>query len=261
MHSAQNNSVQPKRRPLIAGNWKMYKTVAEAVAFINHVKSKLNGLDDRDVLICPPCTALAPVADLLRGSRIALGAQNVYPEPKGAFTGEISPEMLADVGCAYVIIGHSERRQYFSETDAFVNKKIKAGLLHNLIPIVCIGETLKEREENRTYEILKTQLTLGLAGIKTTGDNIVVAYEPVWAIGTGKTATTQQAQEAHAFIRDQLAAVLNRGVAGKIRILYGGSIKPENIDGLMTQPDVDGGLVGGASLDAESFIRIVKFQR
>lgn len=249
-----------QRTPLIAGNWKMHTTIAEAVALARAVADAAAGTGARQVMIAPPFTALAAVREALAGSAVMLAGQNVCWEEKGAYTGEISPGMLQDVGCSMVIVGHSERRHIFGETDQTINRRLLAALRAGLIPILCIGETLAEREAERTLEVLKTQLREGLAGIDISGpEQLVVAYEPVWAIGTGRTATTSQAQEAHAFIRTELAAILEKNIASKIRILYGGSVKPDNIDELIAQNDVDGALVGGAALNADSFGRIIRF--
>jgi len=244
------------RTPFIAGNWKMFKTAAEAVDFVTNLKPQVAEVTNREILVCPPFPALAPVAEALRNSNIKLGAQNLFWEDEGAFTGEVSAPMLKAVGCQYVIIGHSERRQYFGETNETVNKKIFAALKHNLWPIVCIGETLEEREKNETFKVIEKQVQEGFKNLDSSNWlQVTIAYEPVWAIGTGKTATPKQAQEVHAFIR----GLLPKEVASQVRILYGGSIKPENIKELMAQPDIDGGLVGGASLKVESFAKIIKY--
>lgn len=245
------------RRPFIAANWKMNKTIPEARDFMDAFIPSVAGIDDRDIVIAPPFTALHSVAGLIRNTNIRLSAQNVFYEERGAFTGEVSPLMLKDIGCHYVIIGHSERRQYFCEDDGIVNKKIKAAERQGIGVIFCIGETLKEREEGLTFDVLERQIREGLKDVDLSG--VVIAYEPVWAIGTGRTATPEQAQEAHAFIRTKLAAISE--IADSVRILYGGSVTPENIDTLMACPDVDGALVGGASLKPDSFERIVKFKR
>ncbi|KJS14497.1 MAG: triosephosphate isomerase [Peptococcaceae bacterium BRH_c4b] len=251
------------RIPLIAGNWKMYKTVAETVQFIDELKGLLAGAGDGvEVVLCPPYTALSAAAEALRGSGIFLSAQNMYWEEQGAFTGEISPLMLREIGCKYVILGHSERRQYFGETDEAVNKKAKAALKHGLIPIVCVGETLEEREAGITEKVISTQVKGALTGLdpaQTAG--LVVAYEPVWAIGTGRTASDDDAQKVNAFIRGLLAEIAGREAAEKVRIQYGGSVKPENAAGLMAKPDIDGALVGGASLKPDSFAGIIKASR
>ncbi len=249
------------RRPLIAGNWKMNNNSAESVELVSQLKEMISGVKEVEVVVAPPYTALGFVAAAIKGSTILLSAQNIFWEEKGAFTGEVSPAMLTDIGCQYTIIGHSERRQYFGETNETVNKRLKAALNASLIPIVCVGETLEEREAGKTLAIIEQQVKDGLDGLSS-GEmaKVVVAYEPVWAIGTGKTATPEQAQEAHQFIRKMLAQVFNKGVAEGTRILYGGSVKPDNVDQLMSQKDIDGALVGGASLKADSFARIVQFK-
>jgi triosephosphate isomerase len=250
------------RRPIIVGNWKMHKTSAEAVALVKALNASIAQIQDVDVGVAPPHTALTAVAEALRGAAIFVAAQNMHWEPQGAFTGEISAAMLTDVGCKRVIIGHSERRQYFAETDATVNRKLKAALNARLDPILCIGETLEQREGNATFGVLEHQIRQGLAEIPADAtQRIVVAYEPIWAIGTGQTATPAQAQEVHAFIRSLLGALYGKALADEVRIQYGGSVNAGNIDALMTQPDVDGALVGGASLEASSFAQIVSFQR
>jgi len=246
------------RTPLIAANWKMHMTVPEAKAFLRAFLPEIKGVEGVESLIAPPFTAIAAVGEAMKGSGVLLSAQNVYWEEKGAYTGEVAPGMLVDLGCDYVIIGHSERRQYFGETDDTVNKRIKASLNAGLKVILCIGELLEEREAGRTNTVLQTQLTGGLKDISL--DHIVIAYEPVWAIGTGKTATPEQAQEAHAFIRSELKKLYSEKV-DDVRILYGGSVKPDNVDELMARPDVDGALVGGASLKPDSFARLVNFRR
>lgn len=245
------------RRLLIAGNWKMHKTVQEAVELVRELKELVSDVKDRDILVCPPFTALYAVSRELEGSNIALGAQNMFYEEKGAFTGEISPLMVKDVGCSYVILGHSERRHIFGETDELINKKVLSAVNHGLIPILCVGETLQEREEGKTKDVIERQVKEGLKGLNETSE-FVIAYEPVWAIGTGKTATPELAEEVHSFIREILAEMFGKEKADSIRILYGGSVKPENAAGLMSQPNIDGSLVGGASLKAESFAKIVK---
>jgi len=247
------------RVPLMAGNWKMYKSVGEAIALVQALKESLADIADREILVCPPFTALYPVAETLKGSNIELGAQNIYPKEEGAYTGEISPTMLVDVGCRYVIVGHSERRQHFKESDEFINRKVHLALEHGLRPILCVGETLEEREAGHEVEVVTKQVQECLAGV--TGEEIkevVVAYEPVWAIGTGLTATPRQAQAMHETIRDILQDLYGQETAEATRIIYGGSVKPDNVDDLMREPDIDGTLVGGASLKAESFTRIVK---
>ena len=250
------------RMPLMAGNWKMHYTAAEAVALVEELKQGITRFHDREVVVAPTFTALAAVAKALSGSAIRLAAQNCHWENQGAYTGEISPPMLKDVGCHYVIIGHSERRQYFRETDQEINRKAAALSAYGLTPILCIGETLEQREGGKTLDVLAEQLSGGLSGLDAPpADRMVIAYEPVWAIGTGRTATTEQAQEAHAFIRERLVKRFNKTVANQLRILYGGSVKPDNVDTLMAMPDIDGVLVGGASLKGPSFIRIVEFQK
>jgi len=249
------------RRPCIAGNWKMYKTGEEALELISELKDLIAGVDDVDVVVAPPFTALSVVADRIKGSNIQLAAQNLYWESEGAYTGEISPGMLISIGCSYVIVGHSERRQYFGEIDATVNRKIKAALAHNLGPIFCIGESLEEREAEKTFSVLDKQVSEGLESIAADDiGKIIIAYEPVWAIGTGKTASNEQAQEVHHFIRKRVSDLYGKEIANIVRILYGGSVKPNNIAGLMVQPDIDGALVGGASLTASSFAGIIKFK-
>ena len=253
------SNMHPTRRPLIAGNWKMFCTSAEATALVNGLKSAAAGLSDREVLIAPPFTALAAAATALKGSAILLAGQNLHWEDHGAFTGEVSGPMLRDAGCTHVIIGHSERRQFFGETDESVNKKVVAARKHALIPIVCVGELLAEREGGQTLAVIERQVAGGLKGLSADAIGaLVLAYEPVWAIGTGKVATPEQAQEVHAAIRGMLKRVGNAAAAA--RVLYGGSVKPDNIDGLMRQPDIDGALVGGASLKVETFARIVRFE-
>lgn len=247
------------RKTLIAGNWKMYKTIKEAIELVNSLKRELTDLDEVDVVVCPPFTTLSDVSDILLDSTIGLGAQDVYWQESGAFTGEVSPAMLQDAGCRYVIIGHSERRKYFSETDETVNKKLKAALAATLTPIVCVGETLEEREADKTIEIVKRQLQGASNGLGADDiSKIVIAYEPVWAIGTGKTATPQQAQEVHSFIRSWFCEHYEACVAKDLRVLYGGSVKPSNIKELMQKEDIDGALVGGASLESGSFTEIAK---
>jgi len=247
------------RRPLIAGNWKMYGTRSEAVALVEGLKAAVAGLGNRDVLVAPPFTALPPVASALQGSGILLAGQNLHWEDSGAFTGEVSAPMLREAGCTHVIIGHSERRQLFGETDETVSKKIASARKHGLTPIVCVGEMLAEREAGRTLAVIERQMSGALKGLAADAiGSLVIAYEPVWAIGTGKVATPEQAQEVHAAIRGMLGKIGKAAAAA--RVLYGGSVKPDNVDGLMRQPDIDGALVGGASLKVESFARIVRFE-
>lgn len=255
-----------RRIPFIAGNWKMNKTVGEALDLVRALKSAISGAieteEEVEVAVAPPFTALHAVHQELKGSRIRLAAQNLYWEEKGAFTGEVSPVMLREIGCHYVIIGHSERRQFFGETDETVNRKIKASIAHGLKVIFCIGEMLKERESGKTFSVLERQLQGGLKGlINRDMEEVIIAYEPVWAIGTGKTATPEQAEAVHRFVRDRLQKLYSQNISEEIRIQYGGSVTPENIKGLMDQPDIDGALVGGASLKADSFSRIVRFNK
>jgi triosephosphate isomerase len=248
------------KRYLIAGNWKMNKTTGEAIELAQKLVESLKDVNDRDILICPPFTALYSVYQVIKGTNIKLGAQDVFYENSGAFTGEISPIMLKDVGCEYVIIGHSERRHIIGETDELINKKIKAAINNGLKTILCVGELLEEREAGKTLEVVKTQIEKGLNGVsKEEMKNIVIAYEPVWAIGTGKTAKPEDAQEVHAYIRKLLSKLYSKEIADETIIQYGGSVKASNIDSLMAMPDIDGALVGGASLVAEEFTRIVKF--
>ena len=250
------------RTPLIAGNWKMYTTRAEAVALAAAVVDGCKGVSGREVMIAPPFTALAPVAEVVRGSQVRLASQNVCWEAQGAFTGEIAPPMLSELGCTMAIIGHSERRHIFGESDALINRRVAGCLRFGLIPVLCIGETLAEREAGRTKAILEQQVRAGLAGVVIDApERLVIAYEPVWAIGTGKTASEEQAQEAHEFVRNLLASLYEKTVAAHLRILYGGSVNPGNVDSLMRQPDIDGALVGGAALKADSFTRIIQFQQ
>ena len=250
------------RRPIIAANWKMYNTIPEAVKLVKELMVSFEDARDVEVVLAPPFTALVAVRHTLEGRAIGLAGQNMHWEEKGAFTGEISPRMLTDVGCRYVILGHSERRQYFGETDETVNKKISSAIKAGLIPIVCVGETLAEREADKMTEVVGTQLTRGLNGLpKEDLRRLVLAYEPIWAIGTGKTATPQEANGVHKFIRGWLEHQFGAGVSDVVRIQYGGSVKPENIDSLMAQPDIDGALVGGASLKAQDFARIIGFKK
>ena len=250
------------RRPIIAGNWKMYKTPAQAKALAHEIRAGLDQavLSEREVVLCPPFVDLTAVEEAIRGSGVGLGAQNFYPKAEGAFTGEISAPMLKELGVTYVIIGHSERRQYFREDDDFVNQKVLAALKNGLKPILCIGERLDEMEANLTEKRIEAQLIGGLKDVSPEGlASLVVAYEPVWAIGTGKNATPQQAQDVHCFIRGWVAAKFGKELAENLRIQYGGSVKAENAVSLLTQPDIDGALIGGASLSAGSFLSIVKY--
>ncbi|MHB8173777.1 MAG: triose-phosphate isomerase [Nitrospirota bacterium] len=248
------------RKPVIAGNWKMNLTVPEALELVRGIIPSCSGKTTVDVVIGPPFTALHATACEIKGKGIGLAAQNMHFEARGAFTGEVSAAMLKDAGCTHVIIGHSERRQYFRETDDWVNKKVKTALSEGLTPIMCIGESLQERESGAALKVIETQLNGGLTGISTgQAGKVILAYEPVWAIGTGKTATPAQAQEVHAFIREKLAGAFGKEAASGIRILYGGSVKPDNIKDLMAMDDIDGALVGGASLKAESFSTLVNY--
>jgi triosephosphate isomerase (TIM) len=250
------------RRPIIVGNWKMHKTSAEAVALVQALNASVADVHEVDVGVAPPFTALGAVAGALRGARIFVVAQNMHWEPQGAFTGEISAAMLTDAGCQRVIIGHSERRQYFAETDVTVNKKLRAALNGGLDPILCVGETLEQREGNATFGVLEQQIRQGLAELTAeVMPRVVMAYEPIWAIGTGRTATPDQAQEVHAFLRSLVGKLYGKALADQLRIQYGGSVNAGNIQALTAQPDVDGALVGGASLEASSFAQIVSFQR
>ncbi len=250
------------RRPLIAGNWKMFKTGPEAVETTDRLVKLLSTTIDVDVMIAPPFTALALVSDMLKKTPISLGAQNLFWAAEGAYTGEISASMLVAAGCRYVIVGHSERRQYFGETDETVNKKIKAAIKNDLIPVMCIGESETERESKETFSVLDRQVQKGLKGFSADEmETLVIAYEPIWAIGTGKTATADQAQEIHLFLRAMLGKKFGNKLAKSLRILYGGSVKSDNITDLMRMPDIDGALIGGASLEPETFSKIVQFQK
>jgi triosephosphate isomerase len=246
-------------KPFIAGNWKMYKTISEAVEIVKALKQASPDLTEAELVVIPPFTALNDVKKTIEGSTVQLGAQNFHWEEKGAFTGEISAPMIKDAGCRYIVIGHSERRQYFSETDETVNKKIKAALTHDLIPIMCIGESLDEKEKEKTMEKIESQLNGGLEGMgQEEMRRIIIAYEPIWAIGTGLTATPSQAEEVHGFIRDKLAEKYGNESASCAIILYGGSVKPANTYELLKEKNINGALVGGASLEADSFIQIAK---
>jgi triosephosphate isomerase len=248
------------RRPLIAGNWKMYKTNTEAVDAARALKERVADAADVDIMIAPTFTALAQVGAEIQGSNIFLGAQNMHWAPEGAYTGEIAADMLLSCECRYVILGHSERRQYFNESDQEINRKLRAALQAQLAPIFCIGETETQRDAGQTFSVLDKQVLNGLEGL-VSGDlqTLTLAYEPVWAIGTGKTATAELAQEVHAYLRRRFAEQYDEGFAQRLRILYGGSVKPANVKELMAKPDLDGVLVGGASLDPESFSRLVHF--
>src|SRR5262249_10931933 len=249
------------RIPLLAGNWKMHGTRAEATALAGALAKSVGAVAGREVLIAPPYTALEAARQAIAGTRILLGAQNVHGEPKGAYTGEVSAAMLVEAGCTHVIVGHSERRQDFGETDESVNGRVRGALCEALMPIVCVGETLAEREAGTTLAVIERQVRGGLAGLDAAAiGRCVMAYEPVWAIGTGRTATPAHAEEVHRAIRGLLADLAGAVVADGVRILYGGSVKPDNVDALMAEADIDGALVGGASLDAASFTRIVQYQ-
>jgi triosephosphate isomerase len=249
------------RQPIIAGNWKMNKTSTEARDLAAKLIPLVADVQDREIILAPPFTALRTVGGAIEGTNIALSAQNLFWEDKGAYTGEISAEMLLDLGCRYVIIGHSERRRYFGETDDTVNKKTLHALKKGLLPIVCVGESLSEREAGKANEVIERQLIGAFKGI--TADEmlkIIIAYEPVWAIGTGKTATPEQAEDVHEFIRRKIDMMYSCDVADPLRIQYGGSVTPQNVSSLMAMPDIDGALVGGASLNPESFAALVKFK-
>ena len=248
-----------ERKLIVAGNWKMNKTVAEALALVGDLKNELANIKDVDIVVCPPFTALCEVAKAIRDSNIRLGAQNMSEHNAGAYTGEIAAEMLKELSVRYVILGHSERRQYHKESDELISKKARAAHAASLKPIVCVGETIAEREAGQMEKVLETQVRGSLTGLsKEQMVETIIAYEPVWAIGTGKTATTAQAQEAHGFIRGLLVKLFDEATARRVRIQYGGSVKPSNARELMSQPDVDGALVGGASLEAPSFADIIK---
>ena len=248
------------RRLIVAGNWKMHKTVVEALTLVRELRGMVSMVRDKvEVVVAPPFTALHAVAKAIEDSNIRLAAQNCFWEASGAYTGEVAAPMLDEIGCTYVIIGHSERRQYFGETDETVNRRVRAAVSAGLLPIICIGETLAERESGRTLEVVTRQLTGALNGFDgAQAASFVIAYEPVWAIGTGRNATSNQAQEVHAHIRERLTSLLGREISEQVRIQYGGSVKPENAAELMGKPDVDGALVGGASLKAADFAAIVK---
>ena len=247
------------RVPVIAGNWKMYKTAGEAAAFVRAFLPLVSSVRGVEIVLAPPYPSIAAVAELVRGSGIGVASQNVHFADEGAFTGEVSPRMVADAGATHCIVGHSERRQYYAENDDAVNRKVRATLAAGLTPILCVGETLPEREDGKTFDVVGRQLAGGLKELADDdGPRVILAYEPVWAIGTGKTATPDQAQEVHAFLRGRLNGLWG-GAADSVRILYGGSVKPDNIAALMANRDIDGALVGGASLSPESFAKIVTF--
>jgi len=240
----------------------MYKNVGEALELVDGLKKELSAETSVDIAVCPPFTAISEIAKALKGSNIAWGSQDIYWEEEGAFTGEVAPRMITDLGCKFCIVGHSERRTYFGETIDTVNKKVKAALRHGLTPIVCVGERLEERDSGKTFDVVKSHVEGGLAGLsKDDASRIVIAYEPVWAIGTGRTATPEQAQEVHKHIRSLLAGMFGDEVASKIRIQYGGSVKPDNVKAIMAGPDIDGALVGGASLKVKDFAEIVKLSK
>ena len=250
------------RIPFIAGNWKMYKTVHEAVVFVKELKSAVRDIADVEIVVAPSFTAVHAVAEAARNSNIGVAGQDVYWEREGAFTGEVSPAMLKEAGAEYVIVGHSERRRLFGETDAIVNRKVTAAIGAGLTPIVCIGETLEERERDETFAVLDRQIKEGLDGFSAEQiAELVVAYEPVWAIGTGRTAASAQVGEAHAHIRKRLRQWFGANAADRCHVIYGGSVKPDNIGELIAEPDVDGALVGGASLDVRSFAELVTKSR
>ena len=246
------------RKKIIAGNWKMNKTSADGVTLVQDIVAAIGKQSEVEVIVCPPFTAIEAAGKALEGSEVKLGAQNMHQEASGAFTGEVSAPMLRAIFATHVILGHSERRSYFGETDEGVNKKIHAAIKNQLRPIVCVGETLAERESGATLKVVQAQVERGLEGVsKDLAPTLIVAYEPVWAIGTGKVATTEQAQEVHAFIRGLLVKLFGEAAAQKVRILYGGSMKPSNAPELLAQKDIDGGLIGGASLEARSFVELV----
>lgn len=247
------------KMPFIAGNWKMHKTISEAADLVKALNESSSELAGAEIVVIPPYTALSEISKTLQGSAIKIGAQNLFWEEKGAFTGEVSAPMLKDAGCQYVVIGHSERRQYFGETDETVNKKITAALAPGLMPIVCIGESLEEREKGETIDKVDSQINAGLEGLqKEQMSKIIIAYEPIWAIGTGLTATPAQAEEVHSFIREKLTEKYGNETASYAIILYGGSVKPDNTYSLLIEKNINGALVGGASLEADSFIQIAK---
>ncbi len=249
------------RKPIIAGNWKMHNTINESVKLMSSLAPLVKSVKDIDVVVCPPFTALAVLTSTFRGKNMQVGAQNVHWEAKGAFTGEISAAMLSEIGVKYVIIGHSERRQYFGETDEGVNKRAKAALAAGITPIICVGESLETREKGTHLRYVAKQVRLAIEGLRPEQvAKCVIAYEPIWAIGTGKTATEAEAEEVCAHIRKTVARLVSKRAADRIRIQYGGSVKPETIKGFMMQPDIDGALVGGAALKAADFAKIVKFE-
>ncbi|OQX95798.1 triose-phosphate isomerase [candidate division KSB1 bacterium 4572_119] len=248
------------RKTIIAGNWKMNKTKSESIAFAKDLKNKIDKIEKTDVIVCPGFVSLCSVSEILKETRANVGAQNMHWEPSGAYTGEVSAEMIESCGCQYVLVGHSERRQYFDETDDKVNNKIKRALTTCCIsPILCVGETLEQREAGKTNKVIEKQIKQGLEGLSHAQmQRIIVAYEPVWAIGTGVTATPEQAQEVHGFIRKTITMIFDEQIAEKLSILYGGSVKPSNISELLHQKDIDGGLIGGASLKLDSFVEMIE---
>lgn len=250
------------RKTVIAGNWKMYKTNTEATLLVRDLEKILKNTQNVEVVLCPPFTSLLSVHEIIKDSPIKLGAQNIYYEKEGAYTGEISPSMIKDVGCEFVILGHSERRKYFHEDDEVINKKIKLTLVSGLVPIVCVGETLEEREKGAAEDTVINQINKCFVGVSENYmSRLIIAYEPVWAIGTGKTATPEVANSMHLVIRNQLSKLYSSELSSGISILYGGSVKPDNVDSLMAQENIDGALVGGASLNSNSFSRIVNFKK
>jgi triosephosphate isomerase (TIM) len=247
------------RRPIIAGNWKMHKTIKEAVEFVNEVKDKVNNTDV-EAVICAPFTLLKDLKDATKDTNIKIGAQNMHFEENGAYTGEVSPLMLKELGMDYVVIGHSERRQYFNETNETVNKKILKALEHDIKPILCVGETLEERESNKTKDVVKIQTEMALKNVASDKvEDIVIAYEPIWAIGTGKTSSSQDANEVISYIREVVRDLYNEEISEEVRIQYGGSVKPSNVSEIMNESDIDGALVGGASLVAKDYVELVNF--
>ena len=249
------------RKPIIAGNWKMYKTPRESLAFLTKFLPMVQDHERDEIVLFPTNTSLGYVIDAVKGSNLRAGAQTMHWLNEGPYTGQTSPTMLASIGCEYVLLGHSERRMYAHETDDMVNWKLKAALAHGLTPVVCVGESLEKRQSGLTAAVLRWQIACALNGIEPeSSESLIIAYEPIWAIGTGSTATPNQAQEAHGIIRREVAEILGNERAETTRILYGGSVKPENTSMLMSQPDIDGALVGGASLDPETFCRIVKYK-
>jgi len=250
------------RKPVIAGNWKMNKRVSEAVALVREIKKAGSIPQNVEVVVCPPFVSLSEVAKELKGSNIKLGAQNMHWEKSGAYTGEISPVMLKEIGCEYVIIGHSERRNYFCEDDAMVNQKVLSALIHGLKPIICVGENIDQRDRGETEVFVSGQVKKAVEGVeKDQAEDLVIAYEPIWAIGTGRSADSDEANRVIAMIRKTLEDVFDANIAGEIRIQYGGSVKPDNIREFMEMPEIDGALVGGASLQAESFYKIITYDR